>query len=1082
MINPAEPFQLDFIVDTGQSGRNGEALEEEKIRLIKYFMASLTVPEDDLWVNLSPFEQQRIIPEKFGLTDMGRDLLAQDYLLKQLTATLMYPEEQLGQSFWDRVYQKAQEQYGTTDVPVNTFNKVWIVPEEAVIYEQGNAAFIVKTHLKVMLEEDYIALDKNLAQRTQALGKDINTDEDAVNSLASEVIREVILPAIEEEVNHGRNFATLRQIYHSLILASWYKESIKQSLINQLYSDQNKINGIDIDDREAKERIYRQYIAAFEEGVYDYIKEELDPVTQEVIPRKYFSGGVRFRMGLQTGVIRRTADSTGVNAVGDTEVTRVGLLRSNRRDQAVLATNTQQLIFNGESQDGLSEALDEWFTRAERDGLKRDFDRSKWERGRSLSGTSSLIALRARDDGRVIGLASYRIGVFPSTEAEWFGQQIYFVDYIEVSPEFRGNGYSKVLFGEVIQASLEDPAWQAQPDTANPGALVLNPAGSEEATIFGKLGFRELPRDTSVDDYVYDSESLLWAQRFFYLSPSQASALWQEAQVIRNQPEEAERNARLTALYEAQAGAAQAGQQLDLFPDGVNDLSSDTDKAVLAGRDWQRFVPFGIQDNPPWLQDRDYQTFSQQFMGTNNVASMRMRTFSSFLSEAEIQLPERFERGIVLGFGEGVTELALVKNAFNVNQLHGVEWVAERVRSTAQEMARAGAFLPNQYALHHANMKNLSGEFGAGVFDFVYVAHISDDNQSASAIVAKELVRILAPGGVALIDEGNPEFLSYLRANGQLTQYLTTEKHFFQKAGPTAGVDETSQAGLTIQQTGLLRNLGALGVISPELTSGITRDQRLAELLAQSELFTDNALVKYSAGYRPTDSIDLIGDAEVPGRVGGARLRTENQYYFKALKQHAPEVVAYARFLLDNPAYAGKKFVALGRGADLIYDALTALTYLDGRYASRREDITILDFSSEEISDLATPAYIEAYGEMFRRQLGRQLGISTYENLVFVNEVASEQNATQGLLQTFIEAPFDYSAGVTYDNIEARSGTRYDGSRDTTAFDWLDTDYRSGRRYDIQSFPVFGIGHAYQVEPFQRFLNQEALYAEVFRQ
>ena len=91
---------------------------------------------------------------------MGRDLLAQDYILKQLTASLMYPEDDLGKKFWSRVYQKAEELYGSTDIPLNTFNKIWIVPDQATVYEHEGAAFVIQSHLKVMLEEDYFALEQ----------------------------------------------------------------------------------------------------------------------------------------------------------------------------------------------------------------------------------------------------------------------------------------------------------------------------------------------------------------------------------------------------------------------------------------------------------------------------------------------------------------------------------------------------------------------------------------------------------------------------------------------------------------------------------------------------------------------------------------------------------------------------------------------------------------------------------------------------------------------------------------------------------------------------------------------------------
>ena len=35
------------------------------------------------------------------------------------------------------MYEEAAKKYGTTDIPVNTFNKVWIVPEKAVVYENA---------------------------------------------------------------------------------------------------------------------------------------------------------------------------------------------------------------------------------------------------------------------------------------------------------------------------------------------------------------------------------------------------------------------------------------------------------------------------------------------------------------------------------------------------------------------------------------------------------------------------------------------------------------------------------------------------------------------------------------------------------------------------------------------------------------------------------------------------------------------------------------------------------------------------------------------------------------------------------
>src|ERR1039458_83647 len=160
-IHPENPLLMDFIVSTGNSGMNANQVKKESDRLIKYFLACLTIPENNQWVNLSPYEKQRIIPEDLGQTVLGQDMLAQDYLLKQLTASLIYPEKNLGKNFWDKIYAKANQMYGTTQIPVNTFNKVWIMPDTTKIYEHNNTVFVVKSHLKVMLDEDYLALSKH---------------------------------------------------------------------------------------------------------------------------------------------------------------------------------------------------------------------------------------------------------------------------------------------------------------------------------------------------------------------------------------------------------------------------------------------------------------------------------------------------------------------------------------------------------------------------------------------------------------------------------------------------------------------------------------------------------------------------------------------------------------------------------------------------------------------------------------------------------------------------------------------------------------------------------------------------------
>jgi hypothetical protein len=284
VIHPDNALKFDFIVYKGDSDLTESQKKQEYLKLVKYFLASLAVPDENQWVNLSPYEKNRIIKDDFGKTEMGRDLLAQDYILKQITASLIYPKLKLGQEFWDRVYADAQRQYGTSNIPVNTYNKVWILPDDAVIYEKGNTAYVLRDHLKVMLEEDYLSLKKH-----EGLPMRSPSDNQA-HSIASKIVKDIILPALEKEINEGRNFSTLRQVYSGMLLAAWYKHALKESLLGKIYADKSRLQGVDQDPR-VNEAIYRQYLKAYRKGVFNFIREDVDKYTHETVPRKYFSGG-----------------------------------------------------------------------------------------------------------------------------------------------------------------------------------------------------------------------------------------------------------------------------------------------------------------------------------------------------------------------------------------------------------------------------------------------------------------------------------------------------------------------------------------------------------------------------------------------------------------------------------------------------------------------------------------------------------------------------------------------------------------------------------------------------------------------
>ena len=383
-VFPENPLQFNFIVDSGENKLEEDEIRAESERLIKYFLTALTIPEEDLWVNLSPYEKDRIVPNEFGITEMGRDLLAQDYLLKQIASSLMYPENELGERFWERIYSETSEKYGEVDVPVDTFNKVWIVPEKAVVYTHGDRAFVVESKLKVMLEEDYIAHQHNQTDSSVLIADNNNNlSSNSSQPLAntSTIIREVLIPELEKEVNHGENFVALRQIYNSLILATWFKRNLKKSLLGKVYVGKNKVEGVDVEDIQIKQKIYEQYVESFKTGVYNYIREEYDPTAKEMVPKKYFSGGMDLAMMASHGGV------TNLGQVAYDEVSDPAMITDDiERDLMIIPT---MLFGEGKNNENVLGPQGFTFERTYAAGKNTPLSRMRFEEIKNEDGSST---------------------------------------------------------------------------------------------------------------------------------------------------------------------------------------------------------------------------------------------------------------------------------------------------------------------------------------------------------------------------------------------------------------------------------------------------------------------------------------------------------------------------------------------------------------------------------------------------------------------------------------------------------------------------------------------------------------------
>ena len=293
-------FQLLLDKGDNQDIKEVELQEKTKV-LMEYFQIGLALPNEKFWVNLRPDAQDQMIDPELEKTDMGKIMLEADLQLKRDTAQATSPQTPEGKLYWDKLYKKAGELFGTENITIPTITRPWIVPGEIILRQGEDSAYIFKANMKVLLEEDYLKSHQDTkSQSHQYNFNDPRMKE--LNEYSTQLIRELIIPKLTKEVNSSKRYAALRQVFFSLVMARWFKDTFgnsgSTSAPGTRAPDSSYVKLIDSGDltsltsKEAWSKTYyfNEYKKSFEQGEYN-LKEDIYTPTGQVI-RSYVSGGV----------------------------------------------------------------------------------------------------------------------------------------------------------------------------------------------------------------------------------------------------------------------------------------------------------------------------------------------------------------------------------------------------------------------------------------------------------------------------------------------------------------------------------------------------------------------------------------------------------------------------------------------------------------------------------------------------------------------------------------------------------------------------------------------------------------------
>jgi len=287
------PMKMGFslLTDGSKEMPTPKEITEIQGRLGRYLNSFLVLTGDHVNVNLTPDKDYCGLPKLMRKTELGRDMLAQDVVLKHYTVYQLHPTSPQGEQFWnevDTVTAGSQE--------LETCFRVWIVPAGAIVQEKTEAGqghvTIKKLGLEVLCDEDYSSLRRFRAAQGGKHQPALNQEQ--VKAMI-DLFRKWIVPEIQREVSTGPRFGQLRQILSVLVIAKWIMKSRMGPHLEKagfLGSNLPEKYGLNTVDEEVMHSMKRIYLQMFGEGIWRYTRNRINLENRVMEKRLYVAGKI----------------------------------------------------------------------------------------------------------------------------------------------------------------------------------------------------------------------------------------------------------------------------------------------------------------------------------------------------------------------------------------------------------------------------------------------------------------------------------------------------------------------------------------------------------------------------------------------------------------------------------------------------------------------------------------------------------------------------------------------------------------------------------------------------------------------
>lgn len=315
-ISSQDVGDFEFMIKATKAEEGSKVVDIESTigTALDFFFIGLTLSNSRFWVNLNPWEPERIVDEDVGITDVGRIMLEADLQMKKDFCKHENPcQSEVGENYWALLDKKQEElvsecindypgQIEATDnVLFQAATRHWIVPDEIIAYGEGDEIYIADATLDIYFEPVYEHSTFEIVNQPKS-----PISEDCLGCLseaareygryAMELEEESVLPLVVKEVNSGQDYLDLRQVYVSLALAQWYKEHAGDQHVFSNFIDSSNLIGLESEATWNSEDIWLEYVKSYEEGEYRCEKTHTYRTKGYIVTETnvYISGGVDF--------------------------------------------------------------------------------------------------------------------------------------------------------------------------------------------------------------------------------------------------------------------------------------------------------------------------------------------------------------------------------------------------------------------------------------------------------------------------------------------------------------------------------------------------------------------------------------------------------------------------------------------------------------------------------------------------------------------------------------------------------------------------------------------------------------------